>query len=339
MDDRRFEESTQIEQVDETEYLLPKECDSWGQRQTVRVKLVGRLMKKHYAAIIVAVALILLCEFALVPLASDPNTYVRANQTLDQQKDSVLGLVATSTSASVAVTLIPDDVGTPIANQLADLSGKLAVVLAIIYLEKFLMTGLGLLSMRFVVPIGIGLLALCQVAKDVRELPRLRVVGAKLVVAGVLLVMFVPASTGLADFVNEQYGALEQAQAAQEQAEQSSENAESTSEGQDQSQGDGNILDFLGNALENGVNALTTGAQDAAQAVGDALNSLIDAVAVMIVTSCLIPLVMLLLYGWIFKLITGVDTSGYLAKASSSVSSSVKNMGVTAKGIKTAASK
>ena len=80
---------------------------------------------------VVLVVLVLISAFPVATHFSSPETYADVNQTLDGQKSTALGLVATATTASVAVSAIPDDVGTPIANQLADLSGKLAVVLAI----------------------------------------------------------------------------------------------------------------------------------------------------------------------------------------------------------------
>lgn len=45
-----------------------------------------------------------------------------------------------ATATSALITLIPGDVGTPIAEKVADLSGYLLIVLCAVYLEKYLVT-------------------------------------------------------------------------------------------------------------------------------------------------------------------------------------------------------
>ena len=111
--------TTEPLEVEEPDYLPPSQMGpgpSWMSRR---------------ARVIVTVVLAVLALVSAFPVAthfSAPETYTSVNETLDSQKSTALGLVATATTASVAVSAIPDDVGTPIANQLADLSGKLAVV-------------------------------------------------------------------------------------------------------------------------------------------------------------------------------------------------------------------
>ena len=52
--------------------------------------------------------------------------------------------------------------------------------------------------------------------------------------------------------------------------------------------------------IEGGVSEVTDRFESA-------LNNFIEAIAVMIVTSCVIPIVVLLFFGWVIKLIFGVD--------------------------------
>ena len=66
--------------------------------------------------------------------------------------------------------------------------------------------------------------------------------------------------------------------------------------------------------------------------MGEQLNSLVDAVAMSIVTSCLVPLAVLLLYFWLIKLFTGADLTGYVSKAQGVVGSAVRGAGSAARG-------
>lgn len=287
------------------------------------------------ARVIVTVVLVALAFVSAFPVAthfSSPETYADVNQTLDGQKSTALGLVATATTASVAVSAIPDDVGTPIANQLADLSGKLAVVLAIIYLEKFLLTTFGLIAFRWLVPVGIGLLCVWLWSHGRWSPSRILLVwGIKLLFVALALATLVPVSAHITQIITTQYQTSLAAEEASQEANQTSETVyeENTSQDTGESQ---NILEMLGSAISSGVDALASGAADAANAVGEQLNKLIDNVAVSIVTSCLVPLAVLLLYFWLLKLFTGADLTGYVSKAQGAVGSAVRGAGSAARG-------
>ena len=50
----------------------------------------------------------------------------------------ILGLLAASATTSTAITVLPGDAASPIAEKLMDLSTYFMIVLAAIYLEKYL---------------------------------------------------------------------------------------------------------------------------------------------------------------------------------------------------------
>lgn len=285
--------------------------------------------------VIVTIVLAVLAIVSAFPVASyfsSPDAYASVNQTLDSQKNTALGLVATATTASVAVSAIPDDVGTPIANQLADLSGKLAVVLAIIYLDKFLLTTFGLIAFRWFVPAGIFLLCLWLWLRGKWSPSRVLFVWAvKLLVVALALVTLVPVSAGLTQTITDQYQTSLKAEETRQEADETSTTVYEENSDQDTDENQ-NILDWLGSAISSGVNALASGAADAANAVGNQLNKLIDAVAVSIVTSCLVPLAVLLLYFWVIKLFTGADLTGYMSKAQGTVGTVVRGAGSAVRG-------
>ena len=274
--------------------------------------------------------LAILCAWPLADRLSSPDAYGDTAQTLDEQKGDALGLVATTTTASVAITAIPGDVGTPIADQLADLSGKLATVLAIIYLEKFLLTTFGLVACRFLVPAGLVLMAVWLWLRERWGSSRILFVwGVKLIVVAVALVTLVPVSTGITKTINEQY----EASLAEETSQKADETNAATSEqsGNEDADEGKSPLEALGDAISSGADALASGAEAAVAAVGEQLNGLIDAVAVRIVTSCLVPLVVLLLYAWVIKLFTGADLTGYLSMAQGAAGAAVRQAGTTAR--------
>ena len=153
--------------------------------------------------------------------------------------------------------------------------------------------------------------------------------GVKLIIVAVALVTLVPMSTGITKTINEQY----EASLAEETSQKADETNAATSEqsGNEDADEGKSPLEALGDAISSGADALASGAEGAVAAVGEQLNGLIDAVAVRIVTSCLVPLVVLLLYAWVIKLFTGADLTGYLSKAQGAAGAAVRQAGTTAR--------
>ena len=64
--------------------------------------------------------------------------------------------------------------------------------------------------------------------------------------------------------------------------------------------------DSVANVVEN----VTVSTEELVQKVENSLNHFIEAVAVMIITSCVIPMLVLLLFFWMVKIVLDVDLSG-----------------------------
>lgn len=103
---------------------------------------------------------VILCD---CKYTASPTMKINAHaiQSLDDKKTTTLELTAAATAASAAITLIPGDAGTPIADKLADLSSYFLIVVCAIYLEKYLVTITGLAAFKLLIPIGCILLSLC----------------------------------------------------------------------------------------------------------------------------------------------------------------------------------
>lgn len=266
---------------------------------------------------------------------SSQETYAGVVQSLDEKEDTVLALTASSAAVSTAVSLAPGDAGTPLANKLMDLSADFTFVLAAIYLEKYLLTIAGLVSFRFVFPLACvaGMLVMVFFRRPML-CATLRRVAAKLFLLGVVLVATVPASVALTDSIegiNEESinstiataegisdEANTDAQANDQGEEANGEGASGTDEGSGASDG-GSVLDFISSipdSVASGVSDVVDEAGSAITGVVDeaqsALNGFIEALAVMLVTSCVIPLLVLVLFLGIAKLLLGINVDAPL---------------------------
>ena len=214
------------------------------------------------------------------------DTYQPIIASLDEKRATVFRLITASTAASAAITLIPGDVGTPIAQQIAELSEYFIVVLGALYLEKYVLTILGFVSSVILVP-GASLLS---VAHELRPgsgwKKRLAVT---LLVVGVAGVLVVPASVAVSNSIDRTF----------HESIQSSIDAviESSDEIQTQTQEEQTLWDAISNAAQNVAGGVSASLEKAKAAV----NQLIETVVIMLVTDCAIPIVVVIFFVWLIK--------------------------------------
>lgn len=272
---------------------------------------------------------------------SAPENHQKTIASLDEKKQTVMELTAASTVTSALITLLPGDTATPIAEKMADVSGYLLVVLCAIYLEKYLVTITGYVAFTYLIPIACGLWIFNLIFANaiVRKL------AAKLAVFGLAISLVVPASVKISDLIGDTYQAqieatIEDAKNTQSILENSGvvdddTNATETTgtdaagtvtgnvqeKENNNSDSVSNIFDWAKDAISgakdsvaNVVENVTVSTEDLVQKVENSLNHFIEAVAVMIITSCVIPMLVLLLFFWMVKIVLDVDLSGVKIK-------------------------
>ena len=110
-------------------------------------------MKKGTVVISVILAVIAVLSATLFAgIFSSQETYKKTIAEIDHEKTNVTALLATSTAASTVISFLPDDTGSSVANELADLSSVFLFILAFLYLEKYSLTIIGWLLFRFIIP-------------------------------------------------------------------------------------------------------------------------------------------------------------------------------------------
>ena len=292
---------------------------------------------------ITAVILLLVAILSITVIgkyASAPENHQKTIASLDEKKQTVMELTAASTVTSALITLLPGDTATPIAEKMADVSGYLLVVLCAIYLEKYLVTITGYVAFTYLIPAAcvLWILNLFFVNATVRKL------AAKLSVFGIAIFLVVPASVKISDLIGDTYQAqieatIEDAKSTQNilensdmvndinETEDNGTGATGTATGNAQEKENSNsgsvtnIFDWAKDAFSsakdsvaNVVENVTISTEELVQKVENSLNHFIEAVAVMIITSCVIPMLVLLLFFWMVKIVLDVDLSGVKIK-------------------------
>ena len=250
--------------------------------------------KAALAALLVLAAL--LSIFAVGKRASDPAYHQASIDALAEKQETVLELTAASTAASAAITLLPGDTATPIAEKLADLSGYFLIVLCAIFLEKYLLTITSYVSFTILIP------AACALGIAALFSEKLRAALGKLawhVLLFALAIAFaIPAGVKVSSMIEDTYRASIEETIAN--AEQTTEDIQSATSDEAEKSG----LSGLFSKVTEGITGAATAAVGQLKTV---LNRFIEALAVMLVTSCLIPILVLLFFAWLVKLMLGIE--------------------------------
>ena len=261
---------------------------------------------------LIPIVIALLSFFVIARFPSSTEFNAKTIQSLDDKKTTVMELAAASTAASAAITLIPGDVGTPIANKLADLSSYFLIVLCAIYLEKYLVTITGYAAFKILVPIACVFFSGYLLWR--KEI--LRVVAQKFLLFGLAVYLVIPASVKVADMIETTYASsiestIETAKQTTDEIE--SETGESgqvddkSSNEKSQSDSDSDSKENAGGFFSGLFNKVQEGVSTATANVENVLNNFIEALAILLVTSCLIPILVLIFFVWLVKMLLGLN--------------------------------
>ena len=150
--------------------------------------------------ILVALALVLVTILSFTVIAdyaTSAEVHSSSIAELEEKKVTAMELTAGVAVTSTAITALPGDAATPIAEQVADLTGPLLVVICAIYLEKFLLTTIGFISFKILLPVACAFgIAYIFVGKD-----GLRTLAAKLALFAVTIAVVIPASVGVTKLI------------------------------------------------------------------------------------------------------------------------------------------
>ena len=243
--------------------------------------------------LVLALTIVLSCTVMGTRL-TDPETYKHTIEVLDKNRVTVLGLSAASAAASAAISALPEDICTPLAEEISEFTTWFLMILSVIYLEKYLLTIFGAVACYLLIPAGSSaLLVNCFYPKTF-----LKSIGTKLVALGAALLLVIPTSVWVSDQINAIYEksiaiTMESAGAVSENliGEIAGENDENTS-----------VIDEAKEFLSDISGSVAV----VVDQFKNVLNRFVEATAVMVVTTCLIPILVIMFFGWIVKTLFGI---------------------------------
>jgi len=281
--------------------------------------------KERWVYLVIFLCIGIISFTFLANVTTNPQLHAKSIESLDEKRDTVLKLTAATTATSVLITMLPDDWGTPIAEKITDIGESFMWVLCAILIEKYLLSVVGYIAFKGIVPIAMILAGInLFVEKDA-----IRKVIQKLVIFALAIVLIIPISVKVTDIIDSTYeesiqstiteaedisrdisyavGETDESYITENEAESEEENKENEKSGNilyDLADGVG---EFISNATEK-VTETVSGIKDVSlERVEKTVNNFVEAAAVMIVTSCVIPILVILFFVWLVKILLGLD--------------------------------
>ena len=227
----------------------------------------------------------------LAPAAGSPETRLARSisASIDEKIGTTLELAAASSAASLAVSALPGDTATPVAEKLADFSGGFLMVLCALYFEKTMFTVIGRLVFLVVVPAAMLLFLLSQFWHR----RRFHMTAVTLLITGILVWLMIPVGLGISHMVY-----VSQQSEIQETLDASTDLSMEVEEGREGVEEKG-----VGDAVGQMITTVATFSSEMVRKAKGLITGFMKSLALMIVTACVIPIVVLFLFLKVIQLV------------------------------------
>lgn len=278
--------------------------------------LKGKLESK-YVVPVVCLILLVICLGIVAPKLSMAETYATLTESLDKKRSTAIEMSAVLAGASVAIASVPGDATTPIAEQIAGMNSYLIVVIAAIMLEKYMLPIIGMFVSYCLAPAALILTGLYPFLRK-RVMLNLAVLMAVLSVA---LMMVIPAGIAVGNEIDRAYGMstlttkiqedmkiLDKESSGTKKESSTSDNKDSksskksTSSKKSEKEDEGvwgQVKDFFSEKAETITESASVGLESIKVILGDFM----DVIAALIISTCVIPIIICLVFYWIAKLV------------------------------------
>ena len=287
------------------------------------------------AARIILPLLIAVLSFTLISKAADYYTYnSNTIQSLREKQETVLKLSAASTAIAAGSSLILGDRIYAVSNKLLDLTGYLIIILSALYLEEYLVAVMGLLSFKILIPISCIIFSLFTII----DRKAFRNISLRIATFAIVMFFAIPLSVKISTLIEEANGSIQMVVESSENLKDeienynesdidviddktdinSTNNDESSNVSGSKGIGLNNFVDDAKNLFNNAKEVVTNKAKEIVGTVTSnirnltdklttQLNNMVHAIATMIITTCIIPLLVIAFFIWIVKMLFNVD--------------------------------
>lgn len=208
-------------------------------------------------------------------------------ESIEKSQETIMTFSGATLATSVAISALPDDFASPLANTISDLNVYLIFMLIVVFVEKLIVLEGTKISFACIIPLACGLYVIHIWSKyDLcRQLAR------KFMILGISIILVIPISTHFTEYICADYLTY-----VDETIEATQAGADKINEAMEVDE-DGTIFEKLSTAFETAIQ----GIKDLLIYFDGVVKKCVNSIAIMIVTTFVLPLLILMLFKWLLK--------------------------------------
>ena len=209
-------------------------------------------------------------------------------ESLEESSNTVMKFSAATLSTSLAISALPDDFATPLADSLADMNVYFIAILVMLHFEQLLIRYGVKLAFAIAIPAACGIGILSILLK--KEL--LKGIAARVAVLGLAVALVVPCSTHITNYV-----ATDLTTYVENTIVDTEDGADKLNEAMEGETEEQTIFEKLSDLFQTAINDMSNLMSHFQNTIRKCMNS----IAILILTNCLMPLVNFFILKWILK--------------------------------------
>ena len=249
------------------------------------------LSKKYAEPIRNILILVLIGVFSFFVITSwlpDRGFIKDSIKSVEESSNTVMKFSAATLSTSLAISALPDDFATPLADSLADMNIYFIAILVMLHFEQLLIRYGVKLAFAIAIPVACGIGILAILLK--KEL--LKGIAARVAVLGLAVALVVPCSTHITNYVAADLTAYVENTIADTE-----DGADKLNEAMDGGTEEQTIFEKLSDLFQTAINDMSNLMTHFQNTIRKCMNS----IAILILTNCLMPIVNFFILKWILK--------------------------------------
>ena len=250
-------------------------------------KCIVKLAKCLVAALIMVVSI-----FVLAQKVPETKMVEDTIESIEQSNKTIMEFSGATITTSLALSAFPNDFATPLASTLSDLNTYFIFIFAVLFVEKLVVIEGVKIAFVYIIPAACILyIAYVSFGKDI-----FKNFATKLAVLGLAVVFVIPLSTYFTEKVCADYLVY-----VDETIEDANAGAEKVNEVMASGEEEATIFDKLSDAFQTAIQ----GVNDLMAYFENVIKKCVNSIAIMIVTSFVLPLLTLFLFRWLLNELFG----------------------------------
>ncbi len=248
--------------------------------------MVSEQRSKWILRLLIPVFIAVLSFFVLSRTVPEMSFVQDSLESVEDSRDTVMKFTGATLAASVAISALPDDFASPIADSLAGMNKYFVFILIVLLVERLILVEGIKLSFLAIIPIGCILYVIGYLLQKGLFVN----LGKKLGIIGLAIVLVIPCSSSFANYTCADYMAY-----IDETIEETEDGSNTITEITSGDEDDQTIFEKLSGAFKTAIQ----GVKDLLNYFNNLIKKCINSIAIMIVTTFVIPMLNLFIFKWL----------------------------------------